>query len=139
MFEKFIFQLLGIQMGLTNLLKYFGCHHELNLCTTYRPGWERHTIVFSSFKKSLRHMLKKWSSSSLQWTAISNLTQHYYALASAKSRESGSIRYWPKRALFFEKKKKRTDVYCVWFMVTLVHRNIQVAAIPLHCYERGFK
>ena len=50
-----------------------------------------------------------WIISFPQWAAVWKLTQHYYALT------------------------YRADVCRVWFAVTLVGRNIQVATVTIDC------
>ena len=57
------------------------------------------------------HLLKKWSSSSLQWTVVWKLIRHCCALI------------------------QRTDVCWVWVTVTLVYRNIQVATATIECIQ----
>ena len=56
---------------------------------------------------SLSHLLKSWSSSSLQWTAVSKLIRHCCAFT------------------------PRTDGLWLWRTVMLVCRNIQVATITI--------
>ena len=57
------------------------------------------------------HLLKKWSSSSLQWTVVWKLIRHCCALI------------------------QRTDVCWIWVTVTLVYRNIQVATATIECIQ----
>ena len=62
-------------------------------------------------QSSVSHLSKKWSSSSPQWAAFSELIQHCCALTS------------------------RADVCRVWWTVTLICRNIQVATITIDCIQ----
>ena len=59
---------------------------------------------------SVSHLLKKWTSNSLQWTTDSKLIQHCCVLDC------------------------RVDLHMV-FTMTLIYRSIQIATITIHCIQ----
>lgn len=53
------------------------------------------------------HLLKRWNSSCLQWTAVWKLIRHCCTLIQS------------------------TDVCWIWFTVTLIYKNMQVATVTI--------
>ena len=57
------------------------------------------------------HLLKRWNSSCLQWTAVWKLIRHCCTPIQS------------------------TDVCWIWFTVTLVYKNMQVATVTIDCIQ----